>query len=143
MAIDREKFDAHIVQWKHNRSLIGQIPASHPDWIVTVVFYTAVHAVDTALAFDGLVPWSHETRFETIAASNRYARIGKLYHPLYDLCRKVRYTATPDLWIPREQIDQQVVRGILLPLENSVMNLINAKLELPTIDLSHLVAKKA
>jgi len=54
LAKDKIKLKQHIAQWKHNRSLIAQIPASHPDWIVTIVFYTAVQAIDAALAFEGI-----------------------------------------------------------------------------------------
>ena len=38
----------------HNRELIPLLPQSHPDWIVTLAFYTALHAVDALFAADGI-----------------------------------------------------------------------------------------
>lgn len=138
MAKDKATLDAHIAQWQHNRSLIGKIPATHPDWIVTVVFYTTVHAVDAALAAQGISVWNHETRFTAIAGVHKMQKIGLLYQPLYDLSRKVRYIADPNAWIKPERIESQVIRGRLFPLEQSVEKLIGAKIDLPKIDLAHL-----
>lgn len=120
----------------HNRSLIAQIPRTHPDWIVTVAFYAAVHAVDAALAHEEVNAWNHETRFTAIAGIPRMDKIRKLYHPLYDLSRKVRYTADPNQWIPPDQIDRLVIRGCLIPLEQSVERLLDRVLSLPPIELT-------
>lgn len=138
MAKDKAQLDAHIAQWLHNRSLISRIPASHPDWIVTVAFYTAVHAVDAALAAQGITAWNHETRFTAIAGIHKMQKIGLLYQPLYDLSRKVRYIADPNSWIKPDLIESQVIRARLFPLEQSVEKLIGVKLDLPNIDLAHL-----
>jgi hypothetical protein len=135
---DKVKIDAHIAQWKHNRSLIPQVPATHPDWIVTVAFYVAVHAVDSVLEFEESPACNHETRFKAIAKINRMRKIGELYHPLYDLCRKIRYTADPNQWIRPENIYKYVIKGYLLPLERSAINLLGKTIDLPEIDLSHL-----
>jgi len=42
----------HITQWKHNRAFLATIPPDYPDWVVTVAFYVALHAVDALLAHD-------------------------------------------------------------------------------------------
>jgi len=140
LARDKAKIDRHIVQWKHNRDLIGQLPASHPDWIVTVIFYTAVQAVDAVLAFEEVTAWNHDKRFKAIASLNRLSKLGRNYHTLYDLSRKVRYMADPNLWIPPNQIDKAVVRGLLLPLENSAATVLGRDLTLPELDLTRLSA---
>ncbi len=132
---DKDKLESHIKQWLHNRALVEKIPATHPDWIVTIVFYASVHAIDAALAFDNIAVSSHETRFKAIAMTNRMKKIGLLYHPLYNLSRTVRYTADPDLWIPPSEIDKQVIKAYLLPIENSVVNLIGRSVPLPTISV--------
>lgn len=131
--------DAHIRQWLHNRALAEKIPASHPDWIVTVAFYSAVHAIDAALAHDGIFVCNHETRFKAIASTNRMKKIGLLYHPLYNLSRTVRYTADPNLWIPAAAIEKQIIRQYLLPIETSVVNLMSRSISLPPLNMSHLV----
>jgi hypothetical protein len=138
LARDKERIQLHVRQWEHNRALITCIPASHPDWIVTVIFYTAVHAIDAALVNEGISVSNHETRFEAIGKCNRLKKAYTLYHPLYDLSRKTRYIAQPDLWIPPEAIEKQVLRRYLLPLEKSVIGLIGQTMNLPDIDLSHL-----
>ncbi len=140
MPRDKEKIELHIRQWVHNRSLIGLVPASHPDWIVTVAFYSAVHAMDAALAFEDVITWNHETRFEAIAGINRLAKARKLYHTLYDLSRKVRYSGDPNSWIAPGDIEAKVVRGHLLPIEKSIEGLLGQDLKLPPIDLSHLIS---
>jgi hypothetical protein len=140
LARDQSKIDAHVAQWQHNRSLLGEIPASHPDWVVTVAFYTAVHAIDAALTFEGVTVCNHDQRFEAIAGLNRMLKVGTLYHPLYDLCRKVRYTADPNQWIPPAELERQVIRRYLLPLEQSIEGLIGKTLGLPTIKLSQPAA---
>ena len=136
MAKANDKIQKHLDQWKHNRSLIGQIPATHPDWVVTIVFYTAVQLIDAVLAHEDVSVSNHETRFKAIGAINRLKRVGVLYHPLYDLCRKVRYTANPTLWVPPDSIDEKIIRGCLLPLERSVENLLGNPLDAEIITLS-------
>jgi len=139
LARDHSKIDLHLKQWKHNRSLITSIPITHPDWIVTVIFYMAVHAVDAALAFESARFWNHETRFEAIGGIPRFKKIGQLYHPLYDLSRKARYTADLNQWIPPSLIDKQVLRSYLMPLENAVATIIGKDMRLPPPDLSRLM----
>ena len=39
----------HLDQWKHNRAFSSEISGAYPDWIVTVAFYVALHAVDALL----------------------------------------------------------------------------------------------
>ncbi len=127
---------AHINQWKHNRDFIGRVEPQFPDWAVTAAFYTALHAIDALLRHDkvmGVV--SHESRNRTLMLTNRYARIWDLYQPLYDLARTVRYLASPTLWVPWSQIEGNVLRRYLYPLEGSVEKLIGRDLGLVPISL--------
>jgi hypothetical protein len=133
---NEQQIERHVAQWRHNRTLIGQIPQTHPDWVVTVSFYAAVHAVDAILAFEDVIVSNHEGRFKAMAALNRLLRVRTLYHPLYDLCRKVRYVADPNQWIPAAEIDAQVIRRYLLPLEKSVEKLLGRNLALSPIALA-------
>lgn len=73
----------HLRQWKHNRELIPRIPRSHPDWIVTVCFYTALHAVDALLAHDEVRSIiSHDARNSVLMRTARYELIARKYHVL-------------------------------------------------------------
>ncbi len=114
---------SHMSQWVHNRSLLEHIPAKYPDWIVTVAFYTALQAVDALLAYDNVTAYSHDVRNTTLKQTNRYEHIWKHYYPLYDLSRKVRYLAAPAQWVKYQDIDKNVLRKYLYPIEKSVKTL--------------------
>ena len=96
------------------------IPPEYPDWIVTVAFYAALQAVDALLAKDNVTVYSHEARNTTLKQTNRYEYIWKHYYPLYDLSRKVRYLAAPAQWVKHQDIDKNVLRKYLYPIEKSV-----------------------
>lgn len=130
----------HIEQWKHNRSLLSAIPAEYPDWIVTVTFYTALHAVDALLAHDRVTVTSHETRNGVLIRTNRYLALNRSYLPLHGLSRTVRYLANPAQWVPRDEVEQNVIRRYLYPIEKSVQNLLGQDLKLPKVSLSAPIA---
>lgn len=128
--------EAHISQWTHNRGFLQTIRPQYPDWAVTAIFYTALHAIDALLAADKVQGiYSHETRNRALMNTNRYARLWNLYQPLHDLSRTVRYLAEPERWVAWDDIDRQVIRRYLYPIENSVQKLMNKELDLPTIEL--------
>jgi len=70
---------AHIDQWKHNRDFLAKIPPEYPDWIVTVTFYTALHAVDALLSHNKVPVTSHEERNRVLMKTNTYKAIYKSY----------------------------------------------------------------
>jgi hypothetical protein len=124
---------SHIKQWTHNRAFLLTIPLEYPDWLVTVSFYVALHAVDALLAYDKISPTSHAYHNAVALKTNRYAEIRRGYMPLYNLCRAARYLADPDQWIPSSKIQAQVIESYLRPIENSVEKLIKQELSLPPI----------
>jgi hypothetical protein len=128
--------EKHINQWKHNRSFLETIRPQFPDWAVTVTFYTALHAVDALLRHDktGRIT-SHSHRNETLMRTNRYARIWKLYQPLHDLSRTIRYMAQPEKWVSWDVIESEIFRRYLYPLEVSVLKLTGFQEDLPKIRL--------
>lgn len=116
--------DDHIRQWKHNRDFLGLIPPDYPDWLVTVTFYVALHAVDALLAHDGVTGvTSHDDRKRVLIYTNRYAGIQRSFLPLYDLSRTVRYLADPAKWVPSDRIQKDVIGRYLYPIEKSVQTL--------------------
>lgn len=128
---------AHIDQWKHNRGFLQTIQPPYPDWAVTVTFYTALHAVDALLAHDkvqGIT--SHEARNGALMRTNRYANIWKSYQPLHSLARTVRYLAKPQRWVPWHEIEPNVIRRYLYPIEKSVQKLTMPDLQLPPVALA-------
>lgn len=132
--------DKHIAQWKHNRELLHQLPLSHPDWIVTVVFYTALHAIDALLRFDEVpAVTDHANRMRALTRANRYRKVYQHFHTLYTLSRTVRYMADPAAWIPPGDVNDNVLKRHLYPIENSVQKLMKTDLSLPLIVLKEKV----
>ncbi len=118
---------SHLRQWAHNRSFIPLIPRSFTDWIVTVTFYTALHAIDALLVADkvpGIV--SHAARNDVLMRTNRYANLAKRFLPLYDLSQTVRCLADPGKWIPFECVEREVFGRYLYPIEQSVSRLLKS-----------------
>jgi hypothetical protein len=126
----------HIQQWKHNRSFLPLIDPPYADWIVNVAFYVALHAVDALLAHDRVTGVnSHDARNDVLMRTNRYTQIQRHYMPLYQLSRTVRYLADPRQWVPANQVESQVIKRFLYPIEKSVQNLIGADLQLDPVVL--------
>ncbi len=127
----------HIAQWKHNREFLLAISPDYPDWLVTVTFYVALHAVDTLLRFDKINPTTHAFRNAVLLRTNRYMEIRGGYMPLYNLCRTVRYLADPSGWIPFARIQSDVIERRLYPIERSVQKLTGQSLSLPKIVIAN------
>lgn len=128
--------EKHIQQWMHNRSFLSTISLKYPDWIVTVAFYVALHAVDSLLTHDKVERiTNHEARNDVITRTNKYSKIKSKYLPLYDLSRTVRYLADPSSWVRPEDLEKYVIREFLSPIEKSVQNLMSRDLKLPAITL--------
>ena len=120
---------------EHNRQLLSVLPSAYPDWIVTVTFYVALHAVDSLLMYDKIPVTSHDARNAIIIRTNRYKAVKTCYLTLYDLSRTVRYLASPADWVPADQIETNVIARNLYPIEKSVQHLIGHQLGLPKISL--------
>lgn len=130
-----DRTSQHINQWKHNRELICQIPCEYPDWIVTIVFYTALHAVDALFAYkkiEGKI--NHKLRNEMLMTTHQFEAIRNAYLPLYDLSRTVRYLANPAKWIPIDEISTRAFSK-LYGVEASVQKLMGKALNLPKLTL--------
>lgn len=129
---------SHLQQWKHNREFLPQIPREFTDWLVTVTFYTALHAIDALLSQDkvaGIV--SHSARNDVLFRTNRYSFIYDKYNPLYDLSQTIRYLAEPTRWVPFDKIESDVFGRYLYPIERSVGSLLkNEKMKLQPIQLN-------
>ena len=127
---------SHIKQWTHNRHFLESIDVAYPDWLVTVTFYAALHAVDALLLHDKVRSiTSHDSRNKILSQTNRYKKINSCYYPLYDLSRTIRYIANEDQWVPFEKIDSDIFGRYLYPIESSVSKLAGLELGLKPIRL--------
>lgn len=128
--------DQHIEQWRHNRSLLSTLPPEYPDWIVTVAFYTGLHAIDAMLHTQGVVNFnSHSTRHEVLMHVTQYELIARRHLPFYNLSRTVRYTAEPTRWVPLEKVEKEVFGRYLYPIESSAFKLMGRPYEFQRIVL--------
>jgi hypothetical protein len=92
-------FQSHVNLVRANTSLLENtlLPVlnEHPDWVVTVAFYTALHMVEAMFFHDH--PKVHTTDHTDRSAalqSDRYQHIWRDYRPLYSNSRIARYLAT-------------------------------------------------
>ena len=124
MATNRSMVDQHLVQWQHNRDLLGVLPNTCPDWFVTVSFYATLHLVDALFASDDVDRvQSHGGRNDVLHRTNRYQAIKRAYLPLYDLSKRVRYLADWSTWVTMDQVETQIVKRYVYPIERSVFHL--------------------
>lgn len=86
----------HRRQYEHNKELLN-IPdfciqsTNYIDWVVTILFYAAVHVVEMDLARLPYHSLNHEERERAMARRASCKRILKEYHALYMASRKARY----------------------------------------------------
>jgi len=84
----------HIKQAEKNERFFISFPlASTPylDWVVTGMFYTALHYVDAYLAAKSIHPSDHYERNQLVAREKELRLIEQEYLSLYNSSRLARY----------------------------------------------------
>ena len=74
----------------------SQNKSQHADWIVTIAFYKALHAVDSYFAKQGIDGKGHNKKNHRIRnqqVQNHLGRIYTRYYALYRASRRARYDA--------------------------------------------------
>lgn len=99
---------SHQDQAKHNKKFLEKINyMSFLDWIVTVMFYTAIHYIDFFLARINVHPHNHTRRGNEVGRrfnENFYNSFRNLEH----YCYIARYE--PNAW--RQQIDKDKIEEL-------------------------------
>lgn len=124
----------HQAQWLHNRGFLASIlhQPDNADWMTTVAFYTAVHAVQTLLCADGQTrSFSHESRGEILVATPRYNKIWPDYKALYDASRAARYDCSG--WLDAQVVRDELIRRRLIYIERRVVSLGKLTVVLPDL----------
>ena len=99
------------------------------DWQINVIFYTALHAVDAAIAKLGLRVTDHSERNEVVRTNGSFAAIRSPFLNLYRISRVTRYDADPDLWLPQQYLTvADLVEGLLKPIENGLEPLLGKQI---------------
>ena len=113
--------DQHLTQWRRNRRFARSIDAAYRDWQINAIFYTALHAVDAAIAKLALRVTDHESRNGIVNTNSSFAAIRRPYRNLYRISRVTRYDADPDQWLPEPYLTVgDLVEDLLRPIENGL-----------------------
>lgn len=88
----------HIGRARANARLLNAWTAEglpHPEWAITVAFYTAVHLVEAHFAAQGVDNQDHGERWRAIARDRQLAGIRRAYTRLYYSSVEARYGGDP------------------------------------------------
>jgi len=106
----------HIDQAQHNEQFFSSFDISTTlflDWVVSGVFYSALHYLDSYFAKKGKHPGDHQNRIRLIWAEPDLGRsFFRLYRPLKDDSEEGRYNMR--VFAPEE------IRRDILPLLNDI-----------------------
>lgn len=83
----------HLEQARHNEAFLQRIDSdTYSDWVVTVLFYAALHYVDAYLAKQGHAdPGDHDTRDDLIRQFADTRLVWREYSRLKSFSRSSRY----------------------------------------------------
>src|SRR5262249_32170306 len=92
--------DAHRETVRRNVEFLDHILAARlqqdPEWVATVAFYAAVHAIEAAFAVDPLFPFQsrdHYERRQRLKSDSQYDGVIKHYDVLDAMSQEARYSA--------------------------------------------------
>ncbi|AQS58001.1 hypothetical protein [Desulforamulus ferrireducens] len=91
--------EQHISQYQKNKQLLEQScfdieNTDYPEWVVTILFYTAVHLIEAELAKYSQHCLNHKTRNKAVIAVENCKPIFPEYETLYRQSKKARYDCT-------------------------------------------------
>lgn len=117
----RQRVQQHLDQWRHNRRFARTIDPEFRDWQINAIFYTALHAIDAALASLGVTVADHQERNGHVRDNASFAQVRTEYLDLYRISRVTRYDADPTQWLPEQYLTvADLVEDLLKPIENGL-----------------------
>lgn len=127
----------YIEQWKRNRRCCESIPETHAEWHTTMCFYTALHAVNAAIAHlkeagklkDQI--FDHTSRNNVVKLRDEFVGLRKKFLALYRCSRFARYDPEATNWLPDEVMRPfEIYEKYLYPIEKQVEIIIKQDLKL-------------
>jgi len=117
----------HVEQARRNARLLaamqgGDLLAQHPDWVITVAFYTALHLVEAKLARDNMHCVGHEERRPKVSLHLQAIR-GR-YELLYTESRAARYECQP----VKPERAQHLLQTVYRPVREHLCGLLGTSL---------------
>ncbi len=117
------KADQHRIKAERNRQFLGTISVEdHPDWVVVVAFYTAVHIAERLRSAAGHGDsTSHEDRLTYIQIE--HPDIHTHYHILQNASMLARYQSNAAFFnqFQPEDIPEKIIAQRLVPIEEYVL----------------------
>jgi hypothetical protein len=114
--------DQHRNKAERNRQFLETIViADHPDWVVVVAFYVAVHVAERLRAISGHGDsTSHEERLAYI--QSEHPEIHTHYHILQNASMLARYQSNADFFsqFQVDEINEKIIQNRLVPIEEYV-----------------------
>jgi hypothetical protein len=136
MNLQQQRVQRHVDQWKHNRRFAKTIEATYRHWQINVIFYTALHVVDAALASLGVSVSEHTQRNDNVRTNESFAAVRTQYLDLFRISRVTPYDADPDKWLPAAYLSvSDLVEDLLKPIENALGPLINKSVKFEPLTL--------
>ncbi len=130
------RVEKHVEQWKHNRRFAKTIDGQFRDWQINVIFYTALHLIDAALATVDLSVADHTDRNNHVRTNEFFSSVRTQYLDLYRISRITRYDAEPDTWIPQKYlVVSDLVADLLRPIENELGPMISKFVKFEPLEL--------
>lgn len=87
--------DEHLAQAAHNEKFASSIPdwphSEHRDWVLTALFYAALHLVDARLDRYGIHPLSHARRERCLETLADFKNVKRQYYDLQHGSENARY----------------------------------------------------
>lgn len=88
--------EQHISKYKHNSKLLKEAcfnieDSRYLDWVITIIFYSALHLIQSELVKYGVTCKNHEETNDSINKVSKLKPISAIYYSLYMESRKSRY----------------------------------------------------
>jgi len=80
----------HLEQARHNEVLRSSIPDTHPDWELTVIFYSALHYVRSFLSGRSVGYSADDLRYDMLGHFLKLEREPQIAHN-FDILRNLSY----------------------------------------------------
>lgn len=122
--------DDHLQQWMSNRTLLEKIPDEWPDWMATIAFYAAVHAVEAVFALDNVHSNGHDARNLRLKRVNKYSFLHLNFQPLFNAAFNARYHCKRG-WLPVQNVKNILVPNHLYAVEKGMYSALVKAAKLP------------
>jgi len=88
---NREAHEAAAIENENALIFLLTRPNDFPQWVTTIAFYTAVHAIEALFATTGTHSDDHSARNQRLKTTKKYQHIWRHFRPLWNDSQIARY----------------------------------------------------